>query len=349
MSRQMVTRRRSGDDDGTVTQAEEGDSEDLAESEQSEDLAGEGYLYDPAVEAHADPMVGQADLGERPTGGGSGPLAGGLSGRPVSVAVVGSDTPDPGPRRVRRGRRPLGVTPAAPAGGGGGRSAPQVDEEGRLAADRPRARTGVTAGAGAGAGAVRRSVAVVLVATSVLCAVAAVGFGLAWASLQGQQDTNRQVQAAARVFVLDLTNMTPSTVDARINDLLDASTGQFASQARSFFGGSIRQELERAQPVEQGQIRSLDVESVAGANASVFAVVDDSYDNPALKASGQGRQSDVLRLDLGMCHTATGWKVATVTVLDGPSGGVLATPGNSPAPTSAGSVPSGAGSSGSTP
>lgn len=273
---------------------------------------------------------------------------------PASVAVVGGTAPArPRRRRVAgRQRRGDGEVAAPEAGSGAttGGSAPRAPEENvgsetsgtvddsRVAiAHQPRSRG------------VRRSTAVALVAATMVCAVAAVGFGLAWANLQAQQTANGQITAVARAFVLDLTNLTPKTVDARIGDLLAASTGQFEAQARSFFSGGIRQELEKAQPVEQGQVRSLDVESHQGTNASVFAVVDDSYVNPALEASGQGRQSDVLRLDLGLTQTPQGWKVATVTVLDGPSGGVLSTPGSTStgSSTAAGSAAAGSAAAGS--
>lgn len=214
-----------------------------------------------------------------------------------------------------------GAEEAEDIGGPGGTTVPE-----EIALGRERTERSATRGRRPAKRLVRRSTIVILSVSTALCAVAAVGFGLAWASLQGQQDTQAQVRAVARQFVLDLTNLTPKTVDAQIHDLLAASTGQFASQARSFFGGGIRQELEKAQPVEEGEVRALDVQSITGSRATVFAVVDDSYTNSALRASGQGRQTDVLRLDLGMVDTSRGWKIASVTVLGGPAGGVLGTP-----------------------
>lgn len=172
---------------------------------------------------------------------------------------------------------------------------------------------------------VRRSVFLGVLVAAIACAAAAVGFGLAWANLEGTQQAARQVLAVSRAFVLDLTNLTPSTVDQRITDLLDASTGSFAAQAKSFFdSGSppVRDALIDARAVEQGQIRSLDVEAVNGSTASSFAVVDVSYTNDKLHSP----QSDVLRLQLDLVKTAQGWRVSDVTVLDGATGGVLQTP-----------------------
>ncbi|MFC0081095.1 hypothetical protein ACFFRE_02835 [Aciditerrimonas ferrireducens] len=174
---------------------------------------------------------------------------------------------------------------------------------------------------------VRRSAFLAALAAAVLCALAAIGFGLAWANLEGTQQATSQVEAVSRAFVLDLTNLTPQTVDQRITDLLAASTGSFANQARSFFDSGnppVRDALISAKAVEQGQIRSLAVEQVNGSTASSFAVVDVSYTNDKLSSP----QSDVLRLQLDLVKTAAGWRVSNVTVLDGATGGVLQTPGS---------------------
>jgi hypothetical protein len=174
---------------------------------------------------------------------------------------------------------------------------------------------------------VRRSAFLAALAAAVLCAVVAVGFGLAWANLEGAQQATRQVQTVSRAFVLDLTNLTPETVDQRITDLLAASTGSFANQARSFFDSGnppVRDALISAKAVEQGQIRSLAVEQVNGSTASSFAVVDVSYTNDKVSSP----QSDVLRLQLDLVRTAAGWRISNVTVLDGATGGVLQTPGS---------------------
>lgn len=201
-----------------------------------------------------------------------------------------------------------------------------------------------------GAATVRRSVALALAASTVVCAAAAVGFGLAWGGLHGQQQAANQVRAVSRAFVLDLTNLTPATVDARVNDLLDASTGSFATQAKAFFdGGSppVRQALVTARAEEQGQIRSLAVQAVNGSTASAFAVVDVAYKSAKITSV----QSDVLRLSLGLVDTAHGWKVSDVTVLNGSTGGVLAPPSGSATSGSAasGSAASGSAASGSAP
>lgn len=191
--------------------------------------------------------------------------------------------------------------------------------------------TGVVSGGevrSTGPAVVRRSVAIVLAVTTVVFAVAAVGFAVAWSNLNGQQQSASQVRAVSRAFVLDLTNLTPGTVDARITDLLDASTGTFARQAKSFFDSGnppVRQALVTAKAVEQGQIKSLQVEAVNGSTASALAVVDLAYKSAKITSL----QSDVLRLNLDLVDTGSGWKVDNVTVLNGSTGGVLAPPSSS--------------------
>lgn len=270
-----------------------------------------------------DLQVEQADgLGER--------AAAGPSPAGESVAVVGA-------QRQRRVARRAGGRVAADGGARdrAGAAAPDGDPE-------PAAGGGTGDRHRQGPPMVRRSRFVVAVIAAVACALAAVGFGLAWSNLNGRQQAADQVQAVSRAFVLDLTNLTPGTVDTRINDLLAASTGTFARQATSFFNSGnppVRQQLVTAKAEEQGQIRSLAVESVNGSTASTFAVVDLSYRNDKITQL----QSDVLRLELSLVDTAKGWKVAEVTVLNGSTGGVLAPPTGAPgsAGATAGTGPSG--------
>jgi uncharacterized membrane protein affecting hemolysin expression len=268
------------------------------------------------------------------------------------VAVVG------GSRRHRRaaaGGRAAAQDDQAPAGAGGGAAQdPEGSVDVRHRSDMPSATAGLaqsgtvadglersadeplasvrrfdpaaSPGRWAGRRRVPLSVAVALAVVAVAALAAAVGFGVAWSGLQQQQQAANQVRTVSRAFVLDLTNLTPQTVDQRVSDLLDASTGAFASQAKAFFDSGnppVRQALVAAKAVEEGQIRSLDVEAVNGSTASVFAVVDVSYQSAKITSV----QSDVLRLSLDLVDTAHGWKVSDVTVLTGGTGGVLAPPG----------------------
>jgi uncharacterized membrane protein affecting hemolysin expression len=275
---------------------------------------------EPAVSAPTESARAAAELDEPAPQPGSVPAS-------ASVAVVGG---------ARRRRTSASASdPAADGAGGPTQDAAAItvepaqgSEPGREADRRERDGEGDTAETPTRHQ--RRTVslrtAVVLGAVAVVALVAAVAFGVAWAGLNGQQAAANQVRAVSRAFVLDLTNLTPQTVDTRVSDLLDASTGTFASQAKAFFDGGnppVRQALVAAKAVEEGQIRSLDVEAVNGSTASVFAVVDVNYTSAAITHV----QSDVLRLSIDLEDTARGWKVSDVTVLTGGTGGVLTPPG----------------------
>jgi hypothetical protein len=332
------------EDQGTMTGrvvaspgADVGESEPGAEGD--EPLAQEDSVAGTDVEVGGPHRITAS--GDRPSPPAQAASSRGTSG---TVAVVG------GARRRRSSR-------AAAAGDGGGAAAAgatdadgtdgaaarhdattgdadgDVTEEGAALPARAATSEPVVAGARAAAAAglrpgtvpVRRWVLVGLGALALAATVAAVGFGLAWGSLNGQQQAADQVRAVSTAFVSDLTNLSPATVDTRIDDLLAASTGSFASQAKSFFDSGnppVRQALITAKATEQGQLRSLDVEAVNGSTASVFAVVDVSYQSAKITSV----QSDVLRLSLDLVDTAHGWKVNDVTVLTGGSGGVLSPP-----------------------
>ncbi len=253
-------------------------------------------------------------------------------GQPEAVAVVGSGGR---PGRIRRaGRRgesaggatakardalagagtdvaaaeePM-ATEAAPTEGAamaadGGAAATAVGNRGGSL--RPAGQPKLLASTGA------RWLAVATVALAVLTAV----FAVLWNNDSSTLGNQAQAERVARSVVLNLTNLTPTTLDARINDMEAASTGSFATQLKQFFGGTIRQQLESNQAESQGQIRTLGIGSVAGGKATVVAIVDQTYANRKAAAPS----TDVLYLQLDLTHTGSGWKVADVTNLS-PSG-----------------------------
>jgi Mce-associated membrane protein len=171
----------------------------------------------------------------------------------------------------------------------------------------------------------------------VLCIVlAALGFagtgyfGRAWLQQRSNADQQSQVRATATGFVQALTNFDPGTVDADFARIQSYATGQFATQARQFFGSSIRQQLQTAGAASRGQVRDLFVESLSGNDATVFAVVDQTYLNDKVKSA----QADTLRLELDMTDLPGGWRISAVTVLQSPAG----FPGSSGSPSGSGSV-----------
>ena len=163
----------------------------------------------------------------------------------------------------------------------------------------------------------RRGRRVVSVATAVVAVggvAGTIGFGLAWHNLQSQSGGPAAARQAASHFLYDLTNFSGRTVDRDFTAVTGLATGSFANQATQFFGSAIRQQLESAQASSQGQIRSLYVETYSGNHATVYGVVDQTYSNNKI----QTPQSDVLRVVVDLSPVSGVWKVANLTVLEGP-------------------------------
>lgn len=160
-----------------------------------------------------------------------------------------------------------------------------------------------------------RGWATVLAVVAVLGIAGTVGFGLAWAGLKNQQSGEAQARSAAKSFLVDLTNFDAKTVDADFGAVTSMATGPFASQAQKFFNSSIRQELQKALASSRGQVRALYVQDYGAGQATVYGVVDQLYVNDKITAP----RTDVLRIVLTMADVRGRWKVADVTVLQGPS------------------------------
>lgn len=171
----------------------------------------------------------------------------------------------------------------------------------------------------------RRAGVVALAALAVLGIAGTVGFGLAWDGLQGTQSGETAARSAARSFLVDLTNFNAKTVDADFSAVSSMATGAFATQAQKFFNSAIRQDLQKALASSRGQIRALYVQSYGGGQAAVYAVVDQLYVNDKLTSP----QTDVLRIVVDMSQVGGAWKVADVTVLQGPSLGSTTSSGSS--------------------
>ena len=167
-----------------------------------------------------------------------------------------------------------------------------------------------------------------------LAVVAALGiagtvtFEQKWSGLNGRQQAAAQARQSASTFLVALTNFDAKSVDHDFARITAMATGPFARQASQFFNSSIRQQLENVLASSRGQVRSLYVQSVGGGQATVYAVVDQLYVNRTLSAP----QSDVLRVVVQLTENGGAWKIADVTVLEGPS---LTSP--SPGSTTAGS------------
>jgi hypothetical protein len=155
-----------------------------------------------------------------------------------------------------------------------------------------------------------------LAALAALGVLGTVGFAAAWALDGGSTTPTTAVSSSARNLVLALTNFDPGTVGADFAQIQSDATGTFASQAKTFFGASIRKELTTANAASRGTIDDLYVQSVSGSHATVFAVVSQRY----LNKDASAPVNDTLRLVLGMTDVNGTWKTSSVQVLQQPVG-----------------------------
>jgi len=163
---------------------------------------------------------------------------------------------------------------------------------------------------------VRRAVA----AVAVLGVAGTLGFGHAWATERNTLGEEAAAATTARGFLLALTNFDAKNVDADFGNVQRLAAGSFATQAKQFFGSSIRQQLEAALASSRGQIRSLYVQSASPTGASVYGVVDQTYVNDKMSSPA----ADVLRVVVDLVPSPAGWRISAVTVLNGPSSGSTA-------------------------
>lgn len=175
-----------------------------------------------------------------------------------------------------------------------------------------------------------RSLALTCALIAAASLAAAGFFAQAWwsqrSSSSSSQQEAAQVRSTAGAFVSALTNFDPGTVNTDFTRIQSYATGAFATQAKQFFGSSIRQQLQSAGAASRGQIADLFVESLSGTQATVFAVVNQTYLNDKMTSPA----ADTLRLELVMSDLASGWHISAVTVLQSPNGFPTPTPTTKP-------------------
>ena len=149
--------------------------------------------------------------------------------------------------------------------------------------------------------------------------IAAVVFAVLWQRSDAAQGRAGDVKVTATRFLETLTNFRGSTIDSDVAAIRGYAVGDFADQVRTFFNPQTMDALKRAQAVSTGRIRSVFVESVGGATASVFGVVDESVTN----VGGATARTEVVRIHMDMIDTGDGWKVSRVDILQSPAQGPL--------------------------
>jgi hypothetical protein len=192
-----------------------------------------------------------------------------------------------------------------------GSGAPTTDDE----TGEPLPPDDAPAGRGRGDGN-RPSLLVVALAVLVLLGLfGTVFFWSKYHTLSSKGTAQRQVVSVSRDFLLALTNFQANTIDADFTRVQSYATGDFQSQALSFFDSDVRKALAQVQAVSRGQINALYVQSIQGGQATTYADIDQTIANINFKAP----EEDELRIVLSLKKVSAGWRISEVTVLQAPA------------------------------
>lgn len=153
----------------------------------------------------------------------------------------------------------------------------------------------------------------------VLATTAAVTFGLLWQQGDAPDAERAEVEKAARGFVTALTNFSADTIELDATEIRSFAVGDFAEEAETFFGEEAIAAIKDAQAESIGKIESLFIQDISEDQASVFGVVSETVTNATLTDP----RSDILRLEVGMIKTASGWKVNRVDVFQAPGAEIV--------------------------
>lgn len=152
----------------------------------------------------------------------------------------------------------------------------------------------------------------------------AVLFALLWNGERSDDRRRGAVVAAARGFLLALTNFAPDTIDQDVEEIRSFAVGQFAEEVGETFSAEQVAAIRENEATSVGRVRNLFVQALQEDTATVFGVVDETLAN----SSSPTPRSDVLRVEIGLIETSEAWKVDRVEILQSPAGSLVA-----PAPT----------------
>ncbi|SON61637.1 hypothetical protein MSIMFI_03153 [Mycobacterium simulans] len=149
------------------------------------------------------------------------------------------------------------------------------------------------------------------IAAAVVLAVAGLGFG-GWVLFQEHQrnEAAEEALAAARNYIVKLTNVDSDAVDAKSGDILDGSTGEF----KDSYGKSrqqLRQMLVDNQVHTRGSIVEAAVKSATPNKVVVLMFVDESISNRNSPRS----QIDHSRIKLTMVKRDGRWVARKVQLV----------------------------------
>ena len=122
------------------------------------------------------------------------------------------------------------------------------------------------------------------------------------------------VKSMTRDFLTALTTFGATTIDTDVQRIRSYAVGDFATQVQQTFSDARIAQIKSAKVVSRGSVRSVFPEDVAGSQATVFAVVDETVTN----GSDQSSRTEVLRVEVGLIETTDGWKVNSVNILQSP-------------------------------
>ena len=149
---------------------------------------------------------------------------------------------------------------------------------------------------------------------------AAVYAGMQWADLYAADKARAQVRSDASDLAAHLTTFEGENIEEWFAQAKDRATGEYAKQLTQVFDQANRDRLRDAGVVSRGEVKSLFVQEVNGKEASVFAVVKQTYVNN----STNDPVEDELRMDITLRQVGGRWRGSEVAVL-GPAGVVAPT------------------------
>jgi Mce-associated membrane protein len=144
---------------------------------------------------------------------------------------------------------------------------------------------------------------------------AAIVLAILWVGLRAEVAPREEVAATARGFLQALTNFDASTIDRDVEEIRSYAVGDFAREVEQTFSPDRIQAIRDSEATSVGRIRDVFVQSIDGATATAFGVVNETVQN----AESPAPTNDVLRIELILVETDHGWKVSSVQILQSPA------------------------------
>ena len=151
----------------------------------------------------------------------------------------------------------------------------------------------------------------------ILVAVAVAGaaaFAVLWQGAEAEHRAENELRDRARAFVLALTNFSSDSIQADVDEIRSFATCRFAEEVDTLFGEQTIAAIEEAEAASRSEVQELFVQSMGSESASVFAVVSEEITNRSLEEPQPG----VIRLEVELLKTGSGWKIEGVQLFQSP-------------------------------